>query len=42
MLVQKEMTSMEEKIVKVLNEMSAYLTIAQMKKLTGDYVGYVC
>ena len=33
MLVQKEMTSMEEKIVKVLNEMSAYLTIAQMKKL---------
>lgn len=24
---------MEEKIVKVLNEMSAYLTIAQMKKL---------
>ena len=33
MLVQKEMTSMEEKIVQVLNEMSAYLTIAQMKKL---------
>ena len=33
MLVQKEMNSMEEKIVKVLNEMSAYLTIAQMKKL---------
>lgn len=24
---------MEEKIVKVLNEMSEYLTIAQMKKL---------
>ena len=29
----KRYTSMEEKIVKVLNEMSEYLTIAQMKKL---------
>ena len=39
MLVQKEMTSMEEKIVKVLNEISDNCTD---EKITGDYVGYVC
>ena len=31
--IQKEYASMEEKVVKILNEMSEYLSIAQMKKL---------
>lgn len=31
--MKKEYTSMEEKVVKILNEMSEYLSIAQMKKL---------
>ena len=29
--------NMEEKIVKVLNVMSEYLSIAQMKKITGSH-----
>ena len=31
--IKREYTSMEEKVVKILNEMSEYLSIAQMKKL---------
>ena len=31
--MKKEYTSMEEKVVKILNEMSEYLTVEQMKKL---------
>ena len=33
MLVKKGLPVMEEKIVTILNEMSEYLSIAQMKKL---------
>lgn len=35
----KEDTNMEEKIVKVLNEMSEYLSVAQMKKLQEVIIG---
>ena len=33
MLVQKECTSMEEKLVRILNDMAEFLNISQMKKL---------
>lgn len=32
-------SSMEEKVVIILNEMSEYLSISQMKKLQDDYSG---
>lgn len=34
--------NMEEKIVKVLNVMSEYLSIAQMKKITGSHSTNIC
>ena len=31
--IRKESTNMEEKIVKIINEMAEYLNVSQMKKL---------
>lgn len=36
LVYKKECTNMEEKIVTILNEMAEYLTVPQMKKITGS------